>query len=313
MTNHALDQFLEGIWKVTRNISRFGYGTKSDILVKYIPKMYTCNYACADEYVYAKREVYASIQKEKLHLFNIKEVYRNEGVIDLFYLTEVISIRGFNNWFKDSYDLFSWLLSDISNVNGINPIDFIKRKKLLTPCPTKLNDQTKNNLYCITLKSIKLYCTQVQCKLDGFNKFFNEDDDDDDNVSKKQDLELELKIMKTVEQYIIKHLKLFKSESLVECTYNLLNRDLLKQRDRWLLYYNWVNLFLTREKIMTENVQENTRQCRRDVDKFKSIGYLKSVKNKHVIGMTTTAAARNRYLLKNLKCPIGKYNLYYIY
>lgn len=302
MTNHALDQFLEGIWKITRNISRFGCGTKSDILVNYIPRRGIARKdTCADIYVDAKREVNASVLKENVHLFNIKKVDCNEGVLHLSYLTKVINIGGFNNWFKDSYDLLAWLLSGISDVDGKNPISFIKRKKLLTSVQLS-GAQTKNKLYCITLKSIKLYCTHVQCKLDSLKKDLNEDND---NVSK--DLELELKIMKTIEHYIIKHLKLYTSESSVVCN-NLVDRNSLGQRDRWLLYYNWVRLFLTQEKLIVENVQETTRQYRRHVNKFKSIEYLKFVKNKHVIGMTTTAAAKNRYLLKNLKCPIGKYN-----
>lgn len=57
MTNHALDQFLEGIWKITRNISRFGRGTKSDILVNYIPKIsIALKDECADIYVDAKKK-----------------------------------------------------------------------------------------------------------------------------------------------------------------------------------------------------------------------------------------------------------------
>jgi len=312
MTNHALDQFLEGIWKITRNISRFGFGTKSDILMNYIPKINGVSRidACADIYVDAKRNVNKLIQKEKVHLFNIREVHHNKGVLNLSYLIDVISIKGFNTWFQNSYELLSWLLFGISNVDGINPIDFIKTKKLLTSCLITMNEeQTKNTLYCLTLQSIEIYCSQTQHKLDGLQNVI----EDDDNNSKKQDLIFELKIMKTVKDYITKHLKLFKSESFVECNNNLVNRDLLKRRERWLLYYNWVNLCILRERDMIENIQESTRQCRRDVNKFKSIGYLKSVRNKHVIGMTTTAAARNRYLLKNLKCPIGKYDLYYIY
>ncbi|XP_050060549.1 NFX1-type zinc finger-containing protein 1-like [Aphis gossypii] len=300
MTNHALDQFLEGIWKITRNISRFGRGTKSDILVNYIPTMSVARKdECANIYVDAKRDVKASIQKENEHLINIKEIDRNEGIVDLSLLMQVLNKNGFNTWFKNSYDLLAWLLHDISSVNGINPIDFIKKDDLLATRLSKLNKNEANTkVYFITLKSIKLYCTQVQCQLKDMNRNVK-----DDNVSKKKDLENALKIMKTVEDDIVKHLKLFKSgSSMIYETLN--NRDLLGKRDRWLLYYNWVRLYITNEYNNIENIKDTTRQCRRDMNKFKSIGYLKPVQNKYVIGMTTTAAAKNRYLLKNLKCPI---------
>lgn len=311
MTNHALDQFLEGVWKITKNISRFGHGTKSDILVNYIPKMSVARKdECTDIYVDARRNVKTSIQKENEHLFNIKEVDRNEGVVDLSLLKQVLDEKGFNAWFQDSYDLLAWLLHDISAVNGINPIDFIKKDKLLASHLSKSNEnEVDKKVYFITLKSIKLYCTQIQCQLNGMSH-----NQEDDKVPKKQDLEHALKIMKTVEDYLVKHLKLYKSRS--ENYKNQNNRDLLEKRDRWLLYYNWVCLYLKKEYNSIENMKDTTRQCRRDMNKFKSIGLLKPVQNKYVIGMTTTAAAKNRYLLKNLKCPIGKYNLcliFYLY
>ncbi|XP_029345817.1 NFX1-type zinc finger-containing protein 1 [Acyrthosiphon pisum] len=299
MTNHALDQFLEGIWKITRNISRFGRGTKSDILVNYIPNMSVARKdECANIYVDAKRNVKTSIQKENEHLYNIKEVDRNEGVVDLSLLIQVLDESGFNTWFQDSYDLLAWLLHDISAVNGINPIDFIKKDKLLASQLSKSNkNEAKKKVYFITLKSIKLYCTRIQCQLNDMSH-----NQKDDEVPKKQDLEHAFKIMKTVEDYLVKHLKLYKSRS--ENYKNQNNRDLLEKRDRWLLYYNWVRLYLTKEYNSIEKMKDTTRQCRRDMNKFKSIGFLKPVQNKYVIGMTTTAAAKNRYLLKNLKCPI---------
>ncbi|XP_025207579.1 NFX1-type zinc finger-containing protein 1-like isoform X2 [Melanaphis sacchari] len=300
MTNHALDQFLEGIWKITRNISRFGRGTKSNILVNYIPNMSVARKdECANIYVDAKRDVKASIQKENEHLFNIKEVDRNEGVVDLSLLKQVLNENGFNKWFQDSYDLLAWLLHDISFVNGINPIEFIKKDKLLSTRLSKLNNNEVNKkVYFITLKSIKLCCTQIQCQLNDMSRSLK-----DDNVSKKKDLENTLKIMKTIEDDIVKHLKLYKSGSSKKYK-NQNNRDLLEKRDRWLLYYNWVRLYLTKEYNNIKDIKDNTRQCRRDMNKFKSIGFLKPVQNKYVIGMTTTAAAKNRYLLKNLKCPV---------
>lgn len=300
MTNHALDQFLEGIWKITRKISRFGRGTKSDILVNYIP---TASIArkdeCASIYMDARRDVKASIQMENEHLLNIKAVNCNEGVVHLSLLVQVLNENGFNMWFQDSYDLLAWLLHDITSVDGINPIDLMKKDKLLaTQLPKSNKNEANKKVYCITLKSIRLYCTQIQCQLNGLSS--NQKD-------KKQDLEHTLKIIKTMEDDIAQHLKLYRSRSSEECK-NQINRDLLKKRDRWLLYYNWVRLYLTKEYNSIQNIKDTTRQCRRDANKFKSIGFLKPVQNKYVIGMTTTAAAKNRYLLKNLKCPIGNYS-----
>lgn len=305
MTNHALDQFLEGIWRITRNISRFGFGTKSDILVKYIPKMSVVHKSTsADIYLDAKQNVKVSVKKKNAHLFNYKEVDCNQGILDLSCLKNVLIAKGYNLWFKNSYDLLSWLFINISNVDGIHPIDFIKKQQLLTSWLSKSkDDKDKNKLYCITLKNIKIYCTNIQCQLNSLNK------NSDQNDLKIQELKLSLKIMKTIKDYMIKHLKLYKSESLVEYN-NQKQRDSLEVRERWLLYYNWVRLFLIREDNCIESIKENIVQCRRDVNKYKSIEYLKPVKNKYVIGMTTTAAARNRYLLKSLKCPIGKYNIY---
>lgn len=311
MTNHALDQFLEGIWKITKNISRFGHGTNSDILVRFVPTMGIARKdKCSDIFIDAKQNIKTSIQQENLHLSHIREVEKNEGVLDLSYLMEVLTIEGFGSWFQNSYDLISWLFFDISYVNNIHTMDFIKTF-LDTLSKNSKNDQTEKNinLFCISLKSIKLYFTQAQCQLDGLNSSLSTKDC---CVSKKHDLKLTLKILKTIEDYMVKHLKLFSSDSdndgtiRINCDCNL---NSLNNKQRWMLYYYWVDLFLKQEYKIVDNLNDSTRQYTRDMKKYKSIGFLKCVQNKHVIGMTTTAAAKNRYLLKNLKCPIGEYNL----
>lgn len=308
MTNHALDQFLEGIWKITRNISRFGCGTKSDILVNYIPEMKgVFKNTQADLFRDALRDFKKSKQKQSLHIKNIEEIQCNKAILDLSCLKEVLKVKGYDMWFHNSYDLLSWLLYDISDVDGINPIDFIKEKKMFdSELEKKSNDPTRNKLFCITLKSIKLYITQIQYQLDCLDQNFDQEIDAD--VSLKQNLEVSLKIMNTIEKYINKHLKLYTSKSSIVWN-NQMNPNLMEIRERWLLYYDWVHILLTNENYSQENVKATTRQYNRDVNKFRSINYMKSVENNHVIGMTTTAAAKNRYLLKHLKCPIGKYNI----
>lgn len=308
MTNHALDQFLEGIyWETTRNISRFGRGTNSEILVDFFPTMKVAlNDKCADIYVKARHNVAISNLENHKCMSYIKYIERNQGILDLSCFDEILCARDFGGWFQDSYDLIAWLMFDIPHVNGVNPLDFIKKKKLLTFQPTNVTDnQAENDIYCISLKSIKLYCTQVLQKLDSLDRNLYKD-----NVSckEKQNLELKYEIMSTVQDYLIKHLKCYMSESKIECN-NQINRDSLNELERWLLYFKWVHIFLEKQNNVLESSTGNTRQSTRDMNKFKSIGFFNSVKNKFVIGMTTTAAARNRYLLKNLKCPIGKCSL----
>lgn len=305
MTNHALDQFLEGVWKITNKISRFGRGTNSDILVNFVPTMKVVRKdKCADIYVDARDIVANSVFEEYAHISYIEDIARNDGILDLSFIGQILCARDFGGWFQDSYDFISWLLFDIPYVNGVNPSDFIRKKKLLSSWSTNVTvDLTKKNLYCISLESIKLYRTQLLKKLDRLTTNFHEDL----HSNTKQNLELELEIMRTVEHYIIKHLKLYMSESNVECN-NQINRDSLNEEERWLLYYKWVHIFLEEQNNVLECLKEKTRQNTRDMKKFKSIGFLNSVRNKYVIGMTTTAAARNRFLLENLKCPIGKYN-----
>lgn len=308
MTNHALDQFLEGIWRITRNIARFGCGTKSDILVNFIPKMsFASKVVEKSLFKDVQHDVKKYFQKESLHLNNIKEVTKNKGVLNLSLLREVLLSRGVNQWFNDSYDYLKWLFFGISYIDDTHPIDFLKKKGLLASWTTKKNHgQKKEVVYCITLQNIDQYLNQINSQLIKLNKSFNPEDNND--VLKIKDLKFALKIAKTVKNYVVKNLKLNKSDYCDKFNNNI-ERDSLEDKKRWMLYYSWVNEFIKLEKINVDNLKEITYQGRRDVNKFKSIGYLKPVKNKFVIGMTTTAAARNRYLLKNLKCPIGLYNL----
>lgn len=55
-----------------------------------------------------------------------------------------------------------WLLFDVSDRNGVNPLDFIRKQKQLSSSLTNLtNYYAKNNLYCLALKNIKLYYAQI--------------------------------------------------------------------------------------------------------------------------------------------------------
>ncbi|VVC39306.1 Hypothetical protein CINCED_3A008626 [Cinara cedri] len=302
MTNHALDQFLEGIWKITKNIFRFGRGTKSEILENFIPKINPNkkNDSYANVLVKAKRDAAALRNEGNIHAFKISEVDRNLGILDLSNLMDVLISEGYNNWFQESYDLFSWLLFDISYVEGVNPIDFIKTNNLLSVLSTNIfSDPIQNKFYCISLERIKLYCTKVQYQLSKLNI-------EDDDLSEKNHLQLTLKVMKTVKEYIIKHLKLYKSSSFVTFYNRLIveSHHCLKIRDRWLLYYSWIHSFIMMENKNLEDLHDSILNCKKRADKFKSIRYWKPVKDKYVIGMTTTAAAKNRFLMKKLKCPI---------
>lgn len=295
MTNHTLDQFLEGVWKITKNISRFGGGTKSEILINHIAKLESPHTKeCCAELIQNEVQRNADVLKKNinLHALNIMEVKCNCGILDLSCLLHVLTVNGYNSWFQDSYDLLTWLLFNIPHVDGVNPIDFIKTNKLLS-----------DKLYCISLDEIEIYCGTVQDQLSGLNL------EDEINLSKKTHLTHSLKIMKTVKDYIMDHLKLYESKSFVEFN-NAMDRDSLEISNRWLLYYNWVNLFITMESKLIDDIQYSVIQCEKSVSKFNSIRYLDLVKDKYVIGMTTCAAAKHRCLLKNLKCPIGKYNFF---
>lgn len=306
LTNHSLDHFLEGVFKITKNISRFGGYSKSDILAKHVAKLrYRKNIWCT-EFMEDDFEQNAKVleENENFHAFNVREVERNCGILDLSNLMHVLTVNDYNSWFQDSYDLLTWLLFNISHVDGVNPIDFIKTNNLLSLMPNNIHDyKTKDKLYCISLDGIKKYCDTVQDQLSGLNL------EDESNLSEKTHLTITLKIMKTVEVYITNHLKLYESKSFVVFK-NEVDRDSLEISNRWLLYYNWVNLFFMMESKFLNDKYYSIFQCEESVSKFNSIKYLDVVKNKHVIGMTTSAAAKHRYLLKNLKCPIGKFSYF---
>lgn len=87
--------------------------------------------------------------------------------------------------------------------------------------------------------------------------------------------------------------------------------NLLSSRYRLLLYFNWVRLFIKRQYTIPKNIEVITDQYTESVKKFKSNEHFELVENIYVIGMTTTAAAKNRDFLNQLKCPFGKSNLCY--
>lgn len=82
------------------------------------------------------------------------------------------------------------------------------------------------------------------------------------------------------------------------------NPNLLTPNERWGLYWKWVDEYI---KLLTEKINKyeaEYRQLYREYEEINIIEDIKIMKRLSVIGMTTTGAARYQTLLQAIKCPI---------
>lgn len=93
---------------------------------------------------------------------------------------------------------------------------------------------------------------------------------------------------------------------------NYADPALLTPNERWGLYWKWLDDY-NKSLITNLNKLETCyRQIYREYEEIKAIEDVQLMKSMHVVGMTTTGAARYQTLLQAVKSPIGKYLQNYI-
>lgn len=80
----------------------------------------------------------------------------------------------------------------------------------------------------------------------------------------------------------------------------------LSPNERWGLYWYWIEKYKKYLIELQKKLESNYQQIYKEFEEIKSIEDIKLMKQCHVVGMTTTGAARYQTILENLKCPIGR-------
>nr|CAD7431769.1 unnamed protein product [Timema monikensis] len=340
-TNHALDQFLEGIAKISNSIVRIGGQSKSEILQKYnlkairrISRENSHNYYLSKYINDTMAHLTSRIQRKQERLELIK---KNEGILWMDYLVDRNIIpSGFLDVLRTS--LVEWLL--------VPPEEWPEEEEELDNEAQQFHEQENPEESHTANDVLELYHTLLDELL--------EDDRYDDDTDPIYEISLEMlnydkgdiyeisieKLndqLKTIEgilkdpkdgEYFDRNLWFFdtlyddltyQKECLKTCLHQVIPSDeervkklmtesdvwRIDPRDRWLIYKHWLSLL--QAEILEDLIQagEDFKEKSSFYEEARNMGDLRILREHHVVGMTTTGAARLQPLLQALRPTIG--------
>lgn len=328
-TNHALDQFLEGILKFTTAIVRIGGQSKSELLSLYNLKNVTYQYYRRSKFVNDAFKINSSfiisIMNEIASLRrNIVKITNNAGILKLSLLKDGMP-KYYHNIFKTSLDLISWLFQDFCYFR-MDPMTLVKALgHNLVRCVFNFGevlevDQDNTNLndlefwdkevlvYCLTLNSVRKTYNEylmesMQLKeLAGSNMLFYND---------YEEAKLNCNIMNTIHNYFSEMLMLVNDN--IELPNKIQDLYELNVKQRWALYFHWVKTTTEMLDLKIINLEKEYTLAHEEYFELKELENAHIIKNMHVVALTTTSAAKHRIMLEELKSPIGWYLMLYKY
>ncbi|XP_078484290.1 NFX1-type zinc finger-containing protein 1-like [Ciona intestinalis] len=339
-TNHALDQFLEGIAKFhPKGIVRVGGGCKTESLQKYVLTALKAN--CRGS---AFRGVIGDIKTVKKDMQKVSQMLdaSSECVISLSKLKPVIPQRIFQQFvcfynlgkFKSSYDnaLLDWLgfsnvettisyiVKEIVN-NFLQRIDVPENVKHLLEVYHEI--EVKCAVYVLTKRQQNKLSTeetgfpsQVEMWLQQRTEAKVTTLKDGKNVNeatdliqdnKKMDTDPEQEVTKSKRQakskIPIKHLNQTKvmSNSEMDSICDIID---LNESKRWELYRLWVELWKSQIKNLIAQHLKNYKNHTSKLEKMREEESYNIFRRADVIGMTTTGAAKYRSIINRLPVKV---------
>ncbi|XP_050665918.1 NFX1-type zinc finger-containing protein 1-like [Leptidea sinapis] len=332
-TNHALDQFLEAILKITDSVVRIGGQSRSEDL-----KKHNLNELRASSK--GNNSKHNSLLRERRFSFNecersMKQLQKNitslsSGIVHSCVIKKYVAkscaklgsiIQIYDaeqREGKSSEDPLSVWLFQFSTMNLGN--DLVRAKQLLEKYEESLKTEKEDKKH-----SLKNGDTVI-------------DELEDENVCQLVDIcsstiKQLMELLKTnfsvienssamqqiipsencikfafarIETFQEMH-RLYSEENLTEAEYEALCRQptaKMSLSNRWKLYFNWVNDLRTKLQAQVRPLQVDMDRSKQAYEEAKLLVDLDLIKHYEVIGMTTTAAARVQKLLDELKPPI---------
>ncbi|XP_015379679.1 PREDICTED: NFX1-type zinc finger-containing protein 1-like [Diuraphis noxia] len=333
-TNHALDQFMEGILKFTNNVVRIGGQTKSNIVKDYtlknVTKTYRKSYNIFKTIKSATDEI-KTIEHDITYLKNCKKfISENAGILELSLLKNGMPIMH-QNFFSSPMKYICWLFSD-HDYFDFDPVELIiehcnSEKTLAVENIIEIDDENlyyENDdpdmiferrdiiIYSLTLKTVKELCDKAinmlkdlkpkRMKYRYNNRYYS---NNNDYNLRYQELENICYRMEKIHNYINQMLNLA-DNNINSYFWNTIPEDLfkLRMRNRWLLYFHWVQTTKNMFDPKILSLEKKYYHQHKQYLELKEMENIEILKKKHIIAMTTTGASKHRVLLEGLQSPI---------
>ncbi|XP_046388078.1 NFX1-type zinc finger-containing protein 1-like [Ischnura elegans] len=300
-TNHALDQFLEGILSFTRNIVRIGSQSKNEKLNEFNLRVVSKE-KWPDKLPFTEilikikeitqynlfREILSEIKECTRYIDHcsqiVNKLMKNAGIISVKYLGYAVKkIRGapysaFSSW-RDS-SLKEWLFEGIYVQNSTNlDLDDIE--------PVTNDDE---DFHLCTPYDIKKIITQLQYEA---SKAEGHELDSIRNEMMMWASRLQFLKAKLSEPYK-------PDMNLIQRLIRIVNIDSLEPQHRWALYRYWVSESVKFFQELVERARRYFQKLNCKKSEILQKLHLDILSGSDVIGMTTTGAARHQGLLQKV-------------
>ncbi|XP_027846821.2 NFX1-type zinc finger-containing protein 1-like [Aphis gossypii] len=330
-TNHALDQFIEGILSFTKKVVRIGGQSKSKLIEEYNLRNITRKYKQFKNINKVLRKVE---DKLKTIMHNIKYFQKcsefvsyNAGILELSLLKNGMP-KQYHSIFKTTLDLLYWLFQDYDHFK-VDPIAFITgvsyelinkvfhsekllqinkevddydddETKLYEPDYLDLEYNHKDVvIYSITLDDIKKACSDLlkeNIELESLSNlninFFNQ----------SEEAKFNFDVMENIHDYFLYMLNM--ADADIELPSSIKNLYSLNMRQRWSLYFHWVKKTKEMFEPKIRNYEQKYTQIYKQFAELQELENVEIIKNMHVVALTTTGAAKHKIMLEGLESPI---------
>ncbi|KAL3275522.1 hypothetical protein HHI36_020281 [Cryptolaemus montrouzieri] len=320
-TNHALDQFLEGLLRTTDRIIRVGGQSKNENLKRLNLSAQSRRHVDFE----SKHRLTCCLSDIKTITDTMDQIRRCDSIINFWALRKLIPDFE-NSWLANATkdDLLNWLLG----VTKGDEIDFTVEQDGI---PENINDmeaieddeyEEENDdmegdiddlLQLVDVKPEKpLLCLQelfgkIRFNINRLNELQEilQKDKNYDVIFEYTILERENENLEMVYKYVQEQLRMDRRGIHVDPnTLNAKNSKYLPLNDRWSLYFHWLNLYNDYLIRKHEAASREFRLAYKIYQEAKDLANIEILKNTLVIGMTTTGAARLHSSLQMIKCPI---------
>nr|CAD7604192.1 unnamed protein product [Timema genevievae] len=337
-TNHALDQFLEGIAGISDSIVRIGGQSKSNILQKYnlkeirkATKTNSHNYNLSRHFNDVMADLTSEIQRKQKQLELIK---KNEGILWMKYLVDRNIVPSCfpdvlrtsivewllvppEEWLKEEEGLYDEAQQFHEQENPVeshteNSVSELNNTLLDEVLVDSGDDETdhmfdfrpapifhdKEDIYDISVEKLNKQLKDIEDILEN-----SEGGDFDRNLwffeTLYDDLTYQKKCLKACLCQVIPE-----DEDRVKELATESDVWRIEPRDRWLLYKHWLSLL--QAELLEELIQagKDFTENSRFHEEVRNMNDLRILKERFVVGMTTTGAARLQPLLQALRPSI---------
>lgn len=270
--NHTLDNFLEGVLKITEKLVRIGSQSKCETLKKHsLKEIVKLNKLKIDEILEQNLKI-----KEQA----ILECYEKcdqlyAGILDWSILKPIVP-ENFFNTFVDSWDFLNWLFHPY-------PVD-----KMLK---NEFQQNVQLTEHCLVIDNIKQRLSELTKQVTEGSEYHS------------LKVKKELTMLKKFYEYF-ECMLAFDSPQVNPVVVDDIH--LIPADQRWILYYSWVNKIINNYKNILKPIWCKYNELCKEHDKNRLAQTMNLLNGIYVIGLTTTGAVKNKDLLERLKPPIGK-------